>query len=177
MNTIRLTNSRHLLACFVKYGIQFGKPMKELLESILCDEHTNDIIDIIVSKKFLCNTYATNPNLIPFRLRAIKRSYDKSKVYPYSSRLVLSAYQDSSNHNRIIVHRGLQKVSNTFQSKAINSIRRTGRWHALKGSIPLTYLTRPRQFSVILEREFPGTGFAIIAKKKSITWQQAHLTI
>lgn len=155
-NTINIKNGRQLAEAYAEYGVPIGKSVRELIEEILNNNIVPDTCVIIVNDKWFPITYQENPALLALR---IKQNIDY---------LYLSAYR---RDQFIIIHRGDSKISPTFFGQAVHSIREYDMWHALRGSIPLTYLTRPKQFTNLLVRHF-GCGFATIAKRKSITWSR-----
>lgn len=159
-NTINITNGKQLLAEYQYHGIKLAAPIKTLVENILADNLVPEI-NIRIHEKYLPKTYQKNPNLFALRLDPFTETYEFDYLY-------ISAYRKG---DFIIVHRGEEKISQTFFKQAVHSIREYDMWHALKGNIPLTYLTRPKQFTNLLVRHF-GCGFATIAKKKSITWSR-----
>lgn len=152
-----LIDEKNVLLLYKDYAIPFGKSISFLIQAILDNPEIKVHLTIKVKREYIPRTYINNPALYARQLK---------------SEWIISCYKTDFN---VVVHRGQEKISNCFFGKAIRSIRELGTFHALKGSIPISYLTRPRQFAKLLEHHF-GFPFAIVAKRRSIRWSKIKLT-
>lgn len=164
-NTINIRNGRELVRAHNNYSVPYGETIKELIEQILGCEYEGKI-DIVLHEKYLPKTYQKNPAQFALRIDPYSETYELDHLH-------ISAYR---NGEFIVIHRGDTKISNTFFRRAVESIRDYDMMHALKGSIPLTYLMRPKQFTRRLINHF-GCGFATIAKRRSITWSRREVDL
>lgn len=151
-NTIRI-NESNVLILYRDYGISFGASISKLIQAILDNPELAKNLSIRCKKEYISKTYTNNPSLY---------------VRQFKSDLIISAYKDEE---WVYIHRGHEKISNTFLGRAIREIRLQKTFHALKGSIPLSYLDRPQRFAIQLEKHF-GCIFATIANSESdkIIW-------
>lgn len=155
---IYITNQAKIEKLYRRYGLLPAEPMKLLVASILHKFAGKDL-KIVIYPKLLPASYQSNPQLFV-------------RVLPFTTHTFIQGFMENDD---VIIHAASAHHPTTFFQEAIEAIKAVGKFRALKGRIPGSYLTQPTLFSHFLRKRFAKSKFAIIAKSRSITWKRIDI--